>query len=47
MTARLAVPLWRLLMLRLRLKLDIWRYLARRAMLRPMRRVLDWMEPAG
>ena len=30
-----------------RLKLAICRYLARRAVLRLMRRLLDWMEPAG
>ncbi len=47
MTARRDVPLWWLLVLRLRLKLGIWRYLARRAVLRLMRRVLDWMEPAA
>lgn len=30
-----------------RLKLAVLRYLARRAALRLMRRVLDWMEPTG
>lgn len=48
MSIRHAVPLWLLLLLRcVRLKLLMWRYLARRAALRLMRRVLDWMEPAG
>ncbi len=51
MTARHAVSLWWLLVLRLRLKLDIWRYRARRdarrAVLRLIRRVLDWLEPPG
>ncbi len=41
------VPLWWLLVLRIQLKLAVWRYLAQRAALRLMRRVLDWMEPAG
>jgi hypothetical protein len=30
-----------------RLRLLVWRYRARRAALRLMRRLLDWMEPAG
>ncbi len=30
-----------------RIKVATWRHLARRAALRLMRRVLDWMEPAG
>ena len=46
-TARLVLYTIAALSLRIRVRLLQWRYIARRAALRLMRRVLDWMEPAG
>lgn len=47
MTARRDVPLWWLLVLRIRLKFLLWRLLATRAALRLVRRVCDRIAPAG
>lgn len=47
MTARRDVPLWWLLVLRIRLKLLVWRYLALRAAWRLVRRAAGWLAPAG
>lgn len=44
MIARRDLPLWFLLA---RIKLKLWRYLAERAVVRGIRRAVDWLVPAG
>ena len=47
MTGRHDVPLWWLLVLRLRINLLLWRLLATKAALRAVRRVCDRIASAG
>ena len=47
MTTRRDVSLWWLLVLRIRLKLLVWRLLATRAAWRLVRRAAGWLVPAG
>jgi hypothetical protein len=44
MIARRDLPLWWMLA---RFKLRLWRYLAKRALCRGIRRAVDWLVPAG